>query len=154
MMQQPEPGRDQENISGWLVEDPDGGAGRASLGAPSPMHAPPHPSHRADWPTSHATPLGERQPMSADRDAATYASPKSESLDVRCTCHGWLARAPLPPPPPPPRPRDMRTGHRVTCLSGVRPSFQHGPPTLDNDACSGAYWANPGLRADSARHIA
>lgn len=77
MMQEPELGRDQENVSGWLVDGPEGGAGRASLGAPSPLLRPPQsPSPNL---YNHAvTPLAERQPSSVPEHPPSHASPKSE----------------------------------------------------------------------------
>ena len=77
-MQQPEPGRDQENISGWLVEDPDGGSGRASLGAPSPLLGGPNQAPSPAWPQPLATPLAERQPAASHGEPVSHASPKSE----------------------------------------------------------------------------
>lgn len=83
MMQQPEPGRDQENVSGWLVDGPEGDGGRASLGAPSPLLRPPQPASPSPW-SPAATPLAERQPSSVPGDPPSYASPKSEHLCFGC----------------------------------------------------------------------
>ncbi|KAK9868565.1 hypothetical protein WJX84_000830 [Apatococcus fuscideae] len=65
MMQQQDPGRDQENVSGWLVDGPEGAAGLASLIVLVLKSGP-------------GTPFKERQPASLpDVDPARYPSPKT-----------------------------------------------------------------------------
>lgn len=85
-MQQPEPGKDQENVSSWLVDAPEGSAGRASLGAPSPLLSSPQALSPGLY--NHAmTPLAERQHSSVPGHPLGNASPKSKHFCTHPQSH-------------------------------------------------------------------